>query len=262
MLGRIALRIAAVQALKGRTLVAGNVLDSRMTALDIDDDGNARTDEDKPFISLYVDASRIEGGLDSRSLHKPGQTDFVIEIGVAAAMTLVDPATDESLVIPGIPATDTAFEFFLDVVGRQVVNALTDPGNEWAEIWRSLSSGIGRIERRRMTDQANGARIAAHQMVLTVDPLPDPVFGAAIADDSAWAKFFARAGTIEDPVLARMVGTMRSLVGTPQDLCADQQRRRFGTTLEEARALMDIAVPHAAATEPDIVRVTSETAEP
>ena len=70
MLGRIALRIAAVQALKGRTLVGDNVLDSRMTALDVDDDGNARTDEDRPFISLYesgaVEAPKLFADLGDR----------------------------------------------------------------------------------------------------------------------------------------------------------------------------------------------------
>lgn len=253
MLGRIALRIAAVEALKGKTLVGDNVLDSEIGALDVGADGSIRTDQEKPFVSIYVEGSKIEDRLDLRALHRSGSTDFMIEIGITAAMTVTDPETDASDVITGIPATDPAFEFYLDVVGRQVVNALTDPNNAWAEIWRSLSSGVGKIERRRTSDAASGVKTAAHQLIVTVDLLPDPVFGEPIAPTSTWAKLFAQMEASNHPFLPML----QTLVGDPDGvLNHEAQRRRRGMTLDEARALFDIAVEPAEATEPDIAKVT------
>src|SRR5690606_36217188 len=109
---------------------------------------------------------------------------------ISAAMTDTDPDTGVSTVIGiGIPATDPALEFYLDCVGRQIAVALSDPDNAWAEIWRGLSSSVLKIERKRTSDAASGTRIAAHQLVITLDLLPDPVFGAPIAPTSIWAIF-------------------------------------------------------------------------
>ena len=90
MLGRIALRMATIEALKGSTLVDGNVLDSQIGALDIAADGTIRTDQEKPFISVYVEASKQDGGFNIRGLHKTGLTELVIEIGITTAMTEIN----------------------------------------------------------------------------------------------------------------------------------------------------------------------------
>lgn len=119
-LNRIAARIAAVQALRGKTLVGDNVLDSDIGALDVQADQSLRTDQEKPFISVYCDASVNKDGGGLRGLVANGQTDFLFEAGIAATMTVTDPDTDESHVVPGIPATDAAFEFHLDMVLRQI----------------------------------------------------------------------------------------------------------------------------------------------
>ena len=49
---RYAVRVAAVEAVRGRTLVAGNVLDSENGSLDVLADGTLRTDQDRPFSSI------------------------------------------------------------------------------------------------------------------------------------------------------------------------------------------------------------------
>jgi len=252
MLARIAIRIAAVEALKGRTLIGDNVLDSQIGALDVAADDSIRTDQERPFISVYTDASRGDG--DGRSLHKAGATELTIEAGITAAMVVTDAETGASEVIPGLPATDPAFEFYLDCVGRQIATALTDPANEWAEIWRGLSSGIVSVDRKRTSDAASGTRIAAHQVVVTVDLLPDPVFGEPVAPTSIWAKLFAKMASTSHPYLA----TMQALVGTPADgTDHDASRRRFGLTLDEARALT-----LADGAEPPIQSVAFETMVP
>lgn len=60
---RIAARMAAVRALRGRTLVGDNVLDSQIGALDVGADGELRTEEDKPFISVYTHGKTTATGL-------------------------------------------------------------------------------------------------------------------------------------------------------------------------------------------------------
>jgi len=235
MLGRIALRIASVEALKGNTLVGDNVLDSQIGALDVASDSSIRTDQEKPFISIYVEGGRVTDGLDLRALHRTGQTDFTIETGITTSMVVTDPDTGVSEVIPGLPATDRAFEFYLDAVGRQIVNAMSDPDNEWAEIWRGLCSGVSKIERKRTSDAASGTRIAAHQLVMTLDLLPDPVFGQPLAPTSIWARFFAKLQAVEHemlPILLMLIGDQSSTA----EFC--EERRRYGLTFDEVRALL------------------------
>lgn len=258
MLGRIALRIATVEALKGKTLVDKNVLDSEIGALDVGPDGRLRSDREKPWIAVYTDAAKIQDRLDVRALHRSGATDLTIEVGITTTMTAVDPDTGRTEVMPGFRETDRALEFYLDCVGRQIITALSDPLNPWAEVWRDLSSGIVKIERKRTADETSGTRIAAHQLVVTVELLPDPVFGEPVAPTSIWARLFAQMAAASHPYLS----TMQSLVGIPDGIrMHEAQRRRFGMTLEEARALFDIAVQPAEAAEPDVQSVAVERAE-
>lgn len=260
MLARIALRMATIAALKGKTLVGDNVLDSEITALDADADGNLTTDQQKPFITVYTHTAVSEEGSD-RALHRSGRTELVIEIAVAATMVYRNEDNNKE-VAAGIPATDSAFEFFLDATARQITNALTDPRDAWAEIWRGLSSSVEKIERKRTSD-ATGTRIAAHQIVITLNLLPDPVFGEPVASMSIWAKFFAKVAESENEVDAARLVILESLIGDPAGvLMSEAQRRRFGMTLDEARALLDIAVQPAETTEPNIETVTVERTEP
>lgn len=251
MLARIALRMATIAALKGKTLVGDNVLDSEITALDSDTDGNLTTDQQKPFITVYTNNSS-DVDTAQRLLHRSGPTDLVIEIAVAATMVYRNEANEKE-VAAGIPATDDAFEFYLDVVGREVVNALSDPDSAWAEIWRWLSGSIVSIERKRTSD-ATGARIAAHQLVLKLDLFPDPVFGEPVAETSVWAQFFNKLAEptlpnpaydpnerpdepefIVDPVIAAKATMLLTLIGDPSGVLEnDARRRRFGLTFEES----------------------------
>lgn len=277
MLARIALRMATIAALKGKTRVGDNVLDSEITALDADADGNLTTDQQKPFITVYTNNGG-DGDAAPRQMHRSGHTDLVIEIAVAATMAYRNE-NDDLEVASGIPATDANFEFMLDVIGRQIVNALTDPRDAWAEIWKGLSGSIIKIERKRTSD-ATGQRIAAHQLVITLDLLPDPVFGEPVASTSIWTQFFAKLAEptlpnpdhdendpdspalIVDPLVAAKAVILESLIGDPAGvLMSEAQRRRFGLTLDEARALLDIAAQPAEAMEPDIDAVTIERGE-
>ncbi len=264
MLGRIALRWSAVEALKGATIVGSNVLDSEIGALDVGADGAIRTDQEKPFISVYTEGSKQEGsnpggGADLRSLHISGPTDIVIEFGVTAAMVETNNETGESQIVGlQIPATDANLELLLDIIERQVVNALTDPNNAWAEIFRKLHATTLTIHRRR-TSSAEGTKVAARQMAISLELLPDPIYGEPIAPTSAWAKFFAKLATDTSPEAVKKLAALQALLGNPDDrLASETQRQRFAMTLEEVRAMFDIAVEAGEAVEPTITSVGHE----
>lgn len=253
MLSRIAWRISTVEALKGRTLVGDNVLDSEIGALDVAADGAVRTAQEAPFSTIYTDDAVLEGQIQPRGLYGSGRTKLTIEMGVTGAMAVRDDETGEQVLMEGLCATDRALEFFLDCVGRQTIDALTDPNNAWAELWRGLTTSIVRVERKRTSDAGSGSRIAAHQLVITGELLPDPPFGEVIQPASIWAKLLAHMESTRHPYLDQV----RALLGAPTSggLAHERQRRRFSMTIEEARSLGDMAVQAAEATEPDITAV-------
>lgn len=271
-LHRIAARIAAVQALKGRTLVEDNVMDSQAGALDVQADGSLRTDQEKPFISVYCDASVNKDGPASdqlRALVPNGLTEFLFEAGITATTTLTNPDTDAPYVAEGMLATDDDFEFYLDIVLRQVSDCLTDPTNEWAEVFRKFCRSFISIERARASGDDKGVRLAAHQLKLTVDLWPDPVRGMPLADAHPLAMFFALSETVtvpnpnrtkpnpdyphdsdypriedpdapetvQDPVMAAKVAMMRAqITGDEHDW--QLALRRYGMTHGEADAML------------------------
>ncbi|MCD4511532.1 hypothetical protein LQT97_09805 [Brucella pseudogrignonensis] len=253
--GRIALRIATIEALRGNTSVNGNVLDSEIGSLDVAADESLRTNQEKPFISVYTDSAKADDLGSGRRLWVNGLTELLIETGIAASMTETNQETGEKTIIGGIPATDSAFELFLDVVDRETVAALMDPDNVWAEIWRGLVGNIAKVERRRTADAETGTRMAAHQQCILCDILPDPVYGAAILPTSLWQKLLDQMAIIDHPYLP----SLRDLLGIDVvQLKSADQRRRFGITLDEARALCEIAPADLESVEPDIKVINVE----
>lgn len=294
-LHRIAARIAAVQALRGNTIVGDNVVDSQIGAIDIAADGSIETDQKKPFISVYCDASTNKDGPASdqlRALVPNGLTEFLFEAGIAAPMTEVNPDTDESRLIGiGILATDDAFEFHLDTVMRQISDTLTDPNNEWAEVFRKFCRKYISIERTRAAGDDKGVRLAAHQLKLTVDLWPDPAKGMELADAHPLSMFFALADTITvanpDPTMpnpdyphdsdfprivdpdapamvpesemAAKVAMMRAqLSGAEHDW--QLALRRYGMTLGQADAML-LTTPEGAEDDVAVVEVSTQPVE-
>lgn len=263
MLGRIALRMATVESLKGVTIVGSNVLDSEIGALEVGAAGALRTDQESPFIAVFTEASKLEGnkvnGAGIRSLHMSGPIDLVLEFGVTSAMTETNDETGATTIVGlEIPATDANLELLLDITERQIVNALTNPQNAWAEIFRGLHSAINKIDRRR-TSSAEGVKVAARQLAINLDLLPDPVYGEPVAASSIWAKFFAKLALDENPDAVKKRAAMLALLGDPDTtLAGTAQRQRFVLTLDEVRALFDTAVEPGEATEPLITAVSHE----
>ncbi|MGJ7040507.1 hypothetical protein J2Y63_003772 [Shinella sp. BE166] len=262
-LHRIAARISAVQALLGRTSVGDNVLDSQISALDVDAEGNFVTNQKKPFISVYSEGSTVKDSQPQqalRSLLPNGSTVFFFETGIAATMTEVDPETDESFVVPGMPSTDASFEFALDMTMRQIGDALVDPENEWAEIFRKLCVSFLDTERSRASGDNKGTRMAAHQLKLTVDLKPDPPSGDTLNPKHPLAMFFAKAAELDDPVVEAQVALMQAqLAGTPFSWELDIAR--YGMTRTEADNLL-LVPPAGAEDDIEISEVIPSDATP
>lgn len=238
---RIAARMAAVRALRGRTLVGDNVLDSQIGALDVGADGSLRTEEDRPFISVYTHSGKTTAtGL--RALNGNGPTEFLFEAGITAAMTETDPETGVSqLVGIGIPATDPAFELHLDLVARQIADALNDPDNEWADIWRACVHSVQSVERERTSGDGGGVRLAAQQIKVVADLFPDPATGATLADTHPLALFLAKADAEGDAVLDEATEAMRAaLTGNAPQWKLDL--RRYGNKMTEGQSLTYVPV--------------------
>jgi hypothetical protein len=243
---RIAARMAAVRALRGNTLVGDNVLDSQIGALDVGADGELRTLEDKPFLSVYTHSGRnTDTGL--RALNGNGATEFLFEAGITAAMGETDPETGAfTLHGIGIPGTDANFEFHLDMVARQIADALNDPANEWAEIWRKCSRAVGAVARERTSGDGNGVRLAAHQIKVTAELIMDPATGMELADTHPLAMFFAKADAGSDTDLQAAVAAMRAqLAGNEYHW--ETNLRRYGYTRTEGDNLLLTAPPGAEA---------------
>lgn len=256
-LTRIAARIAAVQALKGKTLVGDNVQDSQIGALDVAADGTLRTDEESPFISVYTDAAKSDDTV-LRSWVGNGSTEFLFETGVAMTHVETDPDTLESVVYPGIVATDASFEFMLDIVARQIGDALSDPTNEWAEIFRSFHHGNETVERARTSNEGGGVKLAAQQIKLTVALFVDPVRGVPLKPGHPLAKFFAKAATV--PELANKVALMQAQLAG-EEFEWQTSLRRYGITRTEGDNLLVTPVEGASDLITEIVAGPAEVAE-
>lgn len=229
---KIALRISAVEALKGRTLVGANVLDTPNGALDIQADGSLRTAEEKEFIAVYTDKSVTEGVV-GRSLTENGLCEIIFETGISSAMLKIDDDTEETVIVGiNIPGSDRNKEFFLDIVQRQIADALTDPENEWADIYRGLHHSIIRIDTAGARNTEDGQRLAGHQTKLTVALGDEPEIGVPLDPRSAFIRFLEALEASDDKSYQGQAAMIRSLIGGSVEDWQALQRRKGMTTAE------------------------------
>lgn len=171
----LALRLATVLALRGHTVAGDRVMDSAITPVD-----QRVAAERQPALAVYTDdLSASPEGRDllggDRSLQ------LVIEIVVA------DQVEHEGEVSITVPETDEGLELTINLAERQVLRALQAEAGGWAEIWRGLVLKINKVESQRGAGDKGGVRFAARQLVLTVQPLAEPGFGAVAT--GVWRAF-------------------------------------------------------------------------
>lgn len=227
---RLALRICAVEALKGNTGVKDNVFNSRNGILDVLSDGSIRTDMDKPFIAVYTETS-IDKAPDRQSLRSNKNLDIVFEFAATRSMAETDEQ-GQSFIVPYVLATDEGMELFLDMVEADIITSLHDEKNVWSELFRMLIGTVVEVERRRVGNETTGVALAAQQLRVRVNALPDPVFGQTLKDGSAWQKFLDVLKTQQHRYFNVISPVFEEKEG------ADNGARRFGLTLQEAEALM------------------------
>lgn len=226
---RLALRICAVEALKGNTRIGENIHNSRHGALDIAAGGEIKTNQDEPFIAVYTETS-IDKNPNSFTLRANKNLDFIFEFAITQSMSVTDE-DGVSRIVSYIPDTDEGMEIYLDLVGTDISAALRNDKNEWADLWRRFAGSIVEVEYKRVSSEMNGTSLAAHQLRLCLNALPDPVLGEEIKQDSVWAKFIELLNKYNHPYAPVIVPMFALREGSESD------QRRFGLTLEEARSL-------------------------
>jgi hypothetical protein len=237
---RIALRMATVMALKGRTLAEDNVLDSEIGVLTEDIHGlNVNLRRKGRFIAVYTDDAEAKPD-EQRMFHDNGVVNLCIEYGVTDTMIEEVDDPDEpgkriKAIIPGIPHADRMHEFYLDLLGRQIRTNLLDGGSQAGEVLRGLIGRVVKITCERAGSDRKGERVAAQKLTFTVDAMRDPQFVEDVPSDGPMGRFLALldAGSVDDRKLADL---MRAQIpATPDDI--EKARARIGLTLAELSAL-------------------------
>jgi len=229
----MALRIAAVQALKaGGTLVGDNVLDSQISAIDQTADGQLRSDQQRPFIAVYTDAAKAQD-LGQTGLRSNGRVDIVFNCGVSVTMAETNKETGETQIVDLFPATDANLEAVLDALDVQISRVLTDPDNQWAQVFGDFVQAYVAKEHVRSSSSAENVRLAAGQTKLTVDVFADPRHGQPLAEGGPWPRFMALMAEHGVPQLA----LFQQLVGDPVSGAYEEFERLTGMTTRDAQSL-------------------------
>lgn len=237
-LARIALRATAVEALKGRTRALKNVLDSEIGIIDSDSSGKVEIEAGAYFIAIYTDAGKTQtGDNELRALLLNGRTEILFETGVTAKMVVLNPETAEaSLPEMGIPDTDGNFEFTLDLISREIAEALTDPDNVWGQLFLSFIYRTVSTERTRVGNIADGVRLAAHQTKIVVDLIDDPEPKCPLDPDAPFARFIALALASEDESLQKKATFMEAIITGHREPW-ERLQQVHGMTAQELLAL-------------------------
>ena len=160
------------KALNGKTLAGSRVLESDPTALRFNDDGTATAPADGPFINVTVHESNVSNNF---GFYRNGTLDITLVTGVTAAMWSTDKETGEST-LDGVAfaRTSGSMDRLLNLLHRQIVDALSDETDQWAVLFRSLLPSLLKIERIGVVSMENGQRLAARQAKITGSAIDDP----------------------------------------------------------------------------------------
>lgn len=170
-LASLAIRLATIRALKGRTFAEDRVFDSAIQPIDL---VAADTKQSVIIVTTDDDDATVEGRDLIATDH---QLELVIEVAVASKHT-VQVGEGETAEALTIPATDAGLEASLNLIGWQIARALSADGGEWGDLWRMMVSRVHTITSRRGADDDNGVRYAARQYVYKIDHVADPEPGA------------------------------------------------------------------------------------
>lgn len=240
MLNALALRLATVQALRGRTYAGAAVLDSEQSAID-----ELATDRPTPVIIVYTDRSNATPGkvdlfaTEGDGRVESGWTELLIEIVVTQRMKIITIDEETGLEVEDEtaiqPFNDPSLAATLNLIERQVKRVLMDPrpSAPWSELWRRFVNVLSENESDLGMSQRDGVRFAGRQIKLRCQLHRDPMPG--VAPGPNWARFLELAADVE--ALAPLVPVIEAeLAG---DDLEDWQIEQMlgGLSLLSARAL-------------------------
>lgn len=213
MLSRLALRLAAVNALRGHT-IAGlqNVFDSRQDAIDTMD-----TSSPVPVLAVYTETDASipygTGRIKPADIHVHLVIECIQVVKGTATITGPD-GTPQDITELGTPITDQVQEALVDLLSAQVLRRLTGPDTDAAAaLFRAVAMEMPDVSTMPERLPDNGARLAARTIRMKIkirhdewpspgsapatgfDALPDPLrtvaFGLTDATDLALVAMIA-----------------------------------------------------------------------
>lgn len=179
----LAMRLTLCEALAGKTLVGDAVYDSNV----VDLDQLIAKDQTKLVITIATDEQ--EGTFDGLAYDISNRKlDLVIEIAAAQGVRVEIEAAGgeppEEAVMAEIKASDAGLEMTVDLIVRQILTTMqADTG--WADLFRVVACNPVKFTSKRGAGWEKGPRFAARQIVITYEPLAEPVLGRA--PEGFWA---------------------------------------------------------------------------
>lgn len=221
----LALRLATIRALKGRTFAEDRVFDSKINPVNL-----VVKDEKKPVIVVTTDDNDTTiTGRDIR--HGDHRLELVIEVAVTTkiSVTVEDGGTADILTIP---ASDAGLETTIGLIGWQISKALSADGGAWGDLWRTLVVKVHSITSRRGADDENGVRYAARQFVFLIDHVADPTPGEELDDGDAWHRALSMMKA--DNELSDIAKIIQSEIGQGDYMPWEIARGKLGLSNDEA----------------------------
>jgi len=158
----LALRMATVKALTGRTYAEQRVFDSAIADLDVQVE-----DEKAPFLVVYTDDEDITP--DGKDL-AAGTRKLTLIIHAVVASAIKTKTGETSITIP---PTDEGLEVILDLTRFDALRELQSFGGEWGNLWRNLVLKVSKITTRRGASAKKGVRFAAREIALELETIAD-----------------------------------------------------------------------------------------
>lgn len=221
----LAVRIATIRALRGRTLAEDRVFDSKINPVNL-----VATDEKRPVIIVTTDDDNVN--ITGRDLRAGDHSlELVIEIAVTQKVEVV-VENEETREVISIPATDAGLEATVGLIGWQIAKALSADGGLWGDLWRVLVVQVKSISSQRGADDANGVRYAARQYIYTIDHIAEPAPGETPADSDAWACVLK--AMKDDPELASLAKLIETEISGGGFLPWEIARGALGLADDEA----------------------------
>lgn len=257
-LARTALRLAAVQTLKGAadarpTIAEGRVYDSRIA----DIEPETFSEDAKPIIIVLTD------GEEGEALSKQnGGPPFRRMIDLVLEIAMVQRIKDDEGYVVGYPDTDARHEASLDFLEYQIIRALNEGTAPMAIVFRKIARIVKEDSHRQSMDDS-GVKVACRIVTLVCDTVDDavPVFqtgsaptGAAILPRSLqWVAEAMPEGTAGADVIAGLIADMTPVEVPPLagvSFKVDVNPASGGTANAEGVVEIDVDLPSNTPTQP------------